>query len=253
MKSAFLAAAAALLIGCGGGNGDRATKDSEPEVVVDPATAGSVSGQVTYQGPEVRAIPIDMKSDPACADANKEPVYAQDVVVNANGTLRNALVFVKDGLPAGRFPIPATHPILDQSGCMYFPRVLGVMVGQEFEVRNGDGTTHNVHAAPHANREWNRSQINGAVPFRDSFAHREIAVPMKCNVHPWMKAWVAVLDHPYFAVTGEDGAFELRGLPPGEYTLEVWHEKLGTVDHQVTIEPKQAANVEFTMTGGGGA
>lgn len=222
-------------------------------MVVDPGTAASVSGEVRYQGPPVKPIAIDMAADPACAQSNAGPVYAQDLVVNPNGTLRNALVFVRSGLPAGRFALPTTHPALDQKGCMYHPRVIGVVVGQEFEIANSDPTLHNIHPAPKQNREWNRAQIEGGAPFHDHFSHEEIAVPVKCNVHPWMKAWIAVLEHPYFAVTGDDGSFEIKDLPPGEYTLEVWHEKLGSMNQKLTLAPKQAGRVDFALGGNSGA
>jgi hypothetical protein len=245
--------AVAFLVGCGGGGQEGTSLERQPEVAVDPGTAASVSGEVRYQGPQVKPVPIDMGADPACAKSNAEPVYAQDLVVNSNGTLRNALVFIKDGLPPGKYPLPKSQPSLDQKGCMYHPRVIGVMVGQEFQIGNSDPTMHNIHPSPKENREWNRAQIQGGAPFHDHFSHKEIAVPVKCNVHPWMKAWIAVLEHPYFAVTGEDGSFEIQGLPPGDYTIEVWHEKLGTMDQKVTLAPKQAGHADFTLAGGSGA
>ena len=255
MKLAILTMAAVVLLGCGGGGGKTPSvaNESEPVVAVDPGTAASVSGQVRYEGPPVRPVPIDMGADPACAKVNTGPVFAQDLVVNADGTLRNALVFIKDGLPAGKYPLPKSQPTLDQKGCMYHPRVLGVMVGEDFEIQNSDPTMHNVHPSPKENREWNRAQIQGGAPFHDHFSRKEIAVPVKCNVHPWMKAWIAVLAHPYFAVTGEDGSFEIQGLPPGDYTIEVWHEKLGTSDQKITLAPKQAGRADFKLGGGSGA
>jgi len=245
-------AVAAALCGCGGGGPAGPGPEPAAEVVVDPSTAATLTGRVLYDGPEPRPAEIDLGADPACAQSASGPVHAEDLVVNGNGTLRNALVFVKEGLPAGRYSVPSGTVVLDQRGCMYRPRVIGVMVGQEIEITNSDPTTHNIHPTPKENREWNRSQIPGGVPFRDSFAREEIAIPLRCNVHPWMKAWVAVLRHPYFAVTGEDGAFEIRNLPPGEYTVEVWHEKLGTAVRKVALSPGGAGTVEFTLGGAGG-
>ncbi len=240
------------LVGCGGAAPVGVGSEPAAEVVVDPTTAATLTGTVLYDGPEVRPAEIDLGADPACSEATAGPVAAEDLVVNGNGTLRNAVVFVKEGLPAGRFRAPADTVTLDQRGCMYRPRVIALMVGQELEITNSDPTTHNIHPTPKENREWNRSQIPGGVPFRDSFAREEIAIPLRCNVHPWMKAWVAVLKHPYFAVTGETGAFQIKSLPPGEYTVEVWHEKLGTAVRKVALSPGGAGSVEFTLGRVGG-
>jgi plastocyanin len=251
LKLAIGLLAAAVLVGCGGGEGNAPPSGAvdAQDVVIDRTTAASLSGRILYQGPEPKPVRIDLGADPACAAGNAEPVYSQDLVVSSGGTLGNALVFVKDGLPAGRYPVPRDAVILDQKGCIYHPRVVALMVGQDLEITNSDSTTHNVHPIPRENREWNRSQFAGAEPIRESFGREEVAVPIKCNVHPWMKAWVAVLKHPYFAVTGEDGKFEIGNLPPGEYTIEVWHEKLGTIDRKVTLGASQAGKLEVTLGG----
>jgi Carboxypeptidase regulatory-like domain len=130
---------------------------------------------------------------------------------------------------------------------MYDPHVIAVMTGQNIEVKNDDQTTHNIHPMPKDNREWNKSQPPGAAPISDSFARAENAIPVKCNVHPWMKSYIAVFKHPYFAVTGKDGSFQLPNLPPGEYTVEAWHEKLGTMTQKITVAAGESKTVDFTF------
>jgi len=130
---------------------------------------------------------------------------------------------------------------------MYDPHVIALMTGQPLSVKNSDQTTHNIHPMPKDNRDWNKSQAPGASPIDDSFARAELAIPVKCNVHPWMKSYIFVFKHPYYAVTGKDGKFELKGLPPGTYTIEAWQEKFGTVDQTVTIGAKESKPVTFTF------
>jgi hypothetical protein len=141
---------------------------------------------------------------------------------------------------------------LEQKGCMYDPHVVALMVGQTFEVKNDDQTTHNIHPMPKDNREWNKSQAPGTSPIDESFARPEIAIPVKCNVHPWMKSYIFVFKNPYYAVTTKDGKFELKGLPPGTYTLEAWQERYGTVDQTVTVPAKGNATVAFAFKPGSG-
>jgi len=157
------------------------------------------------------------------------------------------VVYVKDVLGNYTFDTPKTSVILDQKGCMYEPHVLALMAGQTIEVRNDDQTTHNIHPTPKDNREWNKSQPAGASAIEDSFARQEVSIPVKCNVHPWMKGYIAVFKHPFFAVTTKTGAFDIKGLPPGTYTIEAWHEKYGVVDQQVTVGAKESKTVSFTF------
>lgn len=251
---AVAALACLALASCGGSGGDAeygAGGPSAAPVTIDPATAGSVSGRVLYEGPDPEPARIDMGADPACAERQPEPVYSQEVALGADRALRNALVWIKAGAPAGRYPVPSTKAVLDQSGCLYEPRVLAVMIGQGLEIRNGDATMHNVHVRPVDNREWNRSQVSGGTPIEESFAREEIGIPFRCNVHPWMRAYVSVLRHPFFSVTGEDGRFAISGLPPGEYTLAVWHEKLGTQERRLTIAAQASVPADFTLSAGG--
>jgi plastocyanin len=188
-----------------------------------------------------------MGSDPACiAAAGPEPVDELVLVDATSGGLQNAFVYVKDGVdPTYAFEVPSEAVVIDQVGCRYIPRVVGVRAGQPFEVVNSDDTFHNVHAMPNANREFNQGQPLKGQRLTEVFTAPEVMVRFKCNVHSWMTAWVGVMAHPYFAVSAADGSFDLAGLPPGTYTIEAWHETLGTQTEQVTISEGQAATVSF--------
>jgi plastocyanin len=249
-----LATALALAIaGCGGGKKEESATSSQPAAApaatktVDIATAGSVTGTVSLDGKAPAAKPINMSAEPYCQKAHSTPVIPPEVVAGAKGELANVVVFVKDGLGDYVFTAPAKPAVLDQQGCMYDPHVVAVMAGQAFQVKNDDQTTHNIHPMPKDNREWNKSQPPGATPIDDTFARAELAIPVKCNVHPWMKSYIFVFKHPYYAVTGKDGKFELKNLPPGTYTVSAWQEKYGTVDQTVTIGPKESKAVTITF------
>lgn len=223
------------------------TQPPAPAAVVDPATAGSISGTVKFEGMPPVFRPIDMSAEAACVQANPKPITPPVVVLGERGALANVVVYVKSGLGSYRFDTPKDPAVLDQIGCMYTPRVLAMMVNQPFEVKNTDPTTHNVHAIPHANRPWNRSLAAGEAPYVTTFPQQELAISIVCNIHPWMRAYLFVFAHPYFGVTSETGAFELRNLPPGTYTLEAWHERFGTQDVSVTIAPKESKAISFTF------
>jgi plastocyanin len=229
------------------GGGEQSASSSAPATPIDQSTVGSVSGKVTLDGTPPVYKPINMSAEPYCTKANPTPVTPQDVVVGPGGTLSNVIVYVKDGLGDRTFDVPKDSVQLYQKGCMYQPHVVALMAGQNLEVVNDDQTTHNIHPIPKDNREWNKSQPPGAPPIIESFARGEVCVPVKCNVHPWMKSYIAVFKQPYFIVTGPDGSFDLKGLPPGTYTLEAWQEKYGTMDQQVTIGPKESKTVNFTF------
>jgi plastocyanin len=138
---------------------------------------------------------------------------------------------------------------LDQHGCMYQPHVLGVMAGQKIDIKNSDTTNHNIHPLPQTNQEWNESQPPGSDVKVQSFPRQEVMIPVKCNIHPWMRSYIGVVSHPFFAVTGDDGTFTIKGLPPGTYTIETWHEKYGTQDQQITVGPKESKTVDFSFKG----
>jgi plastocyanin len=215
---------------------------------VDPATAGEVSGTVKLDGAAPKMRGISMSAEPACAKEHTTPPTSEEVVTGDGGALANVVVYVKSGLDGYSFPAPSAPAKIEQKGCQYHPHVVAMVVGQNIDVVNDDQTTHNIHPIPTVNREWNESQPPGAAPIEKNFPREEIAIPVKCNVHPWMKAYMAVLSNPYFQVTDKDGKFDLKNLPPGTYTVVAWHELYGASDPQsVTIGPKETKNVTFTF------
>jgi hypothetical protein len=209
-----------------------------------------VSGSVVFRGVAPKAKIIAMDAEPVCAAKHTGPVTAETVVVNPNGTLKNVFIYVKAGLEGKSFSTPKEPVTLTQDGCVYLPHVLGIMVNQELHVVNSDATTHNVHALAETNEEFNVGQRAGASPIARAFAKPEITVPIVCNQHPWMKAVAHVVSNPYYAVTGNDGTFELKGLPPGKYTIEAIHEKYGASIQQVTVEAGKNAALLFTFSAG---
>src|ERR1700723_4034286 len=217
--------------------------------VPDSSSSTSVSGVVKFEGTVPKPSPIDMSSDPNCK-SNSSGATTEDIVAGANGSLENSVVFVADGLGDRTFQPPAQPAVLEQKCCLYRPPVVALQSNQKLNVVNSDSTTHNIHPMPANNRESNMIQPPG-VPLDLTFAREEIAIPVKCNVHPWMRGYIAVFKHPFFAVTGKDGKFELKGLPPGTYTIEAWQEKLGVVDQQVTIGPKDSKTVSFPFKAAG--
>jgi plastocyanin len=228
------------LSGCGHrGQGETAS----PAALVDPATAGSIVGTVVFEGPSPPSRPIDMSASPACMQANPKPVLPPTVVLGDDGTLADAVVYVKEGLGNYRFDAPGETAVLQQKNCMYEPHVVALMTGQPFEVQNNDPTMHNVHPMPKHNRQWSNSQPSGSAALHETFTHVEFAMPVLCNVHPWMRALVFVFDHPYYAVTPREGNFELKNLPPGTYTIEAWHETLGVQDQTVTLGPRESKRI----------
>jgi plastocyanin len=209
---------------------------------IDPATVATVSGTVSFAGSAPKMAKIDMSQDPACKGTNMA-----ETVVADNGKLDNVFVYVKDGLGSRTFDVPKEVVTLDQSGCKYHPHVLGLMAGQTIKIVNSDPTTHNIHPTPKDNREWNESQPPQAAALEKTFAREEIMLPVKCNQHPWMRMYVNVVKSPFYAVTGPDGKFEIKGLPPGDYTLAFVHEKLGEQDQKVTVAAKDSKTVDATF------
>ena len=227
---------------------EEATAPAVASAPIDPATAATITGTVKLDGPPPKAQRIRMDAEPTCAKTHTTPVMSEEYLVGDKGGLGNVVVYVKDGLGNRTFPTPTDAVVLDQNGCIYKPHVIAVMVNQPVEILNSDPTTHNVHPVPANNKEWNKSQPPKAEKIVESFAREEIAIPVKCNVHPWMKSYIAVLKHPYFKITGKDGAFEIKNLPPGDYTLVAWHGVLGpSADQKVTIGAKESKAIEFTF------
>ena len=209
---------------------------------IDPATAAGISGTVKFDGAAPKPAKIDMSQDPNCQGLNT----AENIVVK-DGHLANVFVYVKEGLGNRTLDVPKDAVTLTQSGCKYGPHVLGAMAGQTIKIINGDPTTHNIHPTPKDNREWNESQAPQAAPLEKSFAREEILLPVKCNQHPWMKMYISVVKNPFYAVTGPDGKFEIKGLPPGDYTLAFVHEKLGEQDQKITLAAKDSKTVDASF------
>jgi Carboxypeptidase regulatory-like domain len=247
------AAAALVLASCGGGSKEEAKKEEAAPAAAAPtaaeeANAATITGKVVFTGEKPVMRTIDMSDKPVCMRAHAgSPQKSEEVMVNDNGTLRYVFVWVKSGLPDRQWPTPATPVELDQKGCMYAPHVIGVMTNQGILIKNDDPTNHNIHPLPKINQEWNESQPPGGDSKTKSFPRQEVMIAVKCNVHPWMRAYIGVVAHPFFAVTGDDGTFTIKGLPPGNYTLEAWHEKYGPQDVQVTVAPKESKSVDFTF------
>jgi len=239
---------AAPAAGAAGASGAAPAAGAVTANPVDAATAGSIHGTVKFTGTAPKVETIDMSSEPECAKARTTPATKEDVVV-ANGALANVFVYVKDGLDK-TLKFPAGDPVtIDQQGCQYHPHVIAMSVGQTLNVKNSDPFLHNINAQPKDNRGFNRSQPNQGMEFQTQFTTPEVMIPVKCDVHGWMSAFIGVTDNPYHAVSGADGTFTLDRLPPGKYTLEAWHEKYGTATQEVTVETGKPTEVTFTFDG----
>lgn len=219
---------------CGGGGGETTTTTESAEMAPPAASAGSgaINGSINYSNGDPDEA-ISMNADPVCLSLHPDGAETETVVA-ADGKLANVFVYVKEGV-SGSFSPPADAAVLDQVGCQYNPHVSGIMTGQTLTIKNSDQTLHNVHALPKNNEEFNQGQPFEGMTLDKTFETAEVMVRFKCDVHPWMGAYVGVLDHPFFAVSGSDGSFSIEGLPAGDYTLEAWHETLGTQTQDVTV------------------
>jgi len=214
-----------------------------------PATGGAtVTGKVSFDGTAPAMAPIKMDADAYCKSQHATPVYEQEVVVNPNKTLQWVLVYVKEGAN-GTYPAPTAAVELNQQGCQYHPHVFGIQAGQPLKVVNSDGTLHNIHALPKKNTEFNIGQPFKGMETVKKFDNPETGLHFKCDVHKWMGAYCGVFNHPFFAVTNDQGAFEIKNLPPGNYVIEAWHEKYGTQTQNVTITGTEAKTVDFSFKG----
>lgn len=244
MKSRWLLSSTGVLLAAA--LGCHPASKTTPEVVehpnpavayfkVDPAHAGTIKGTIQFTGKKPAPKMIDMSEDPACVEAHKTKAYDESLVVNSKGGVANAFVYIDKGLEGKTFETPTTNVVVDQRGCWFRPRVMGIQVNQPMQVVNSDQVTHNIHPMAEVNREWNHSQGPGDEPITRRFTKPEVMIKVKCNIHSWMHAYIGVLDHPYYAVSGEDGSFTIPNLPPGTYTLAIWQEKLGTQKQQITV------------------
>jgi plastocyanin len=216
-----------------------------------PATAfaqSSITGTVTFSGTPPKLPPIAMDADPACAKMHPKGAPNEVLVLGSGNTMGNVLVSVSKGLPAGKtYPAPKTAAVLDQKGCQYVPRVLGIQVGQPYRILNSDGIMHNVNALAKVNRGFNRPMPGTMKEVTGTFDREENIFQMKCDVHPWMTAYVAVLSHPFYSVTAPDGKFTISGLDAGTYVITAWHERLGTQTATVTVGAKETKAQDFTF------
>ena len=247
-----------LTVACGGGGDDTGAAEGEGGAApggapaaspVDAATAGSVGGHVMFTGTPAAGTPIDMADEPQCAAKHTTPAMQGADKVSGGG-LDDVFVYVKSGpVTTMQFPTPTEAVVLDQSGCEYMPHVLALQTGQTLTVRNSDPLMHNINASGGtANRGFNRSQPSAGMTLDATFDAPEVMIPVKCDVHGWMHAFVGVTSHPYHAVTANGGTFTLENLPPGDYVIEAWHERYGTQEQTVTVGPSARADVMFTFT-----
>ncbi|HXD32474.1 MAG TPA: carboxypeptidase regulatory-like domain-containing protein [Pyrinomonadaceae bacterium] len=251
------------LIGLGSACGDKGTTNGPntntggPSAKFSPkGNEGSIAGVVAFEGTAPAPKKVDTTADAACGSKNPN-LETEDNMVK-DGKLANAFVYIKEGTLADgtkitglTFDTPSAPVNLDQNGCHYVPHVSGAMVNQKLNITNSDPTQHNIHFTPKNNDDWNQSQPNGAAPLTHEFKRAEVLVPVKCNQHPWMKAYVGVLKHPFFAVSKADGTYEIKGVPPGTYTLAAWHEGPGNGTEktvQVTVAASAAAKGDFSFS-----
>ena len=204
------------------------------------AGGGTIKGAVLFQGKAPARTALDRKSDAFCA---KTKVLSEKVIVNG-GKLQDVHVGIKSG-KAGKHSAPSSPVVITQKSCMYRPRVVGIMAGQALSITNGDKTMHNVHVYVGRQTWLNRGQPAGAKAIRSDAAEAGDVMTLKCDVHPWMRAYAVVTDHPFFDVTGKSGSFEIKNVPPGRYTLEAYHPELGKKKKRVTVEAGKTATVEF--------
>ena len=233
------------LLGIMGLSFSAATNQDKPTYKITGSEATLV-GTISFMGTPPEPLRIDTSADPICESIN--PGLTTDLTVVNNQKLANVLVYVRGAsLDAYSFDAPSPDVTLEHKGCQYVPHVLGMLTQQTLKIFNSDPTTHNTHPTPKNNREWNQSQPPGAAAIEKRFASPELFIPIKDNQHPWEKAYVAVMDHPFFAVSDESGRFEIRGLPPGTYTLVVWHQSLGEQELEITVGPGELRNADFTF------
>ena len=211
--------------------------------------ASGITGTVTFEGKVPTMKPLAMDADPACAKKHAKPVLSEALVLGGGNTMGNVLVYVSKGVPAGKtYPDQKTPVTIDQNGCVYVPHVQGIMVGQPYRILNSDGILHNVHSLPKVNPQFNKPMPPSMKETTTTFTKPEPIFQIKCDVHPWMSAYIGVFTHPFFAATKSDGKFSIGGLDPGTYEITAWHERLGTQTATVTVAANEtkSANLKFT-------
>ncbi len=255
---AVLTVTAFALVACGGGQAPQ--QQSAPAAAAPAAAApaaaapaaasgagsGAIAGKVSFEGAAPAATKVKLSADPKCAAMHKEGLERQTIKVK-DGGLADALVYVKSGL-SGSYAAPAEAVVLDQQGCDYHPHMVVMQAGQGLKIRNSDDTLHNIHPKPQLNTEFNVGQPRKGMESSKNFDKPEVMIPVGCDVHPWMRAYISVLSHPFFAVTKEDGSYEIKGLPAGEYEVEVLHGKVKGTTQKVGVKDG-AAKADFNLKG----
>jgi plastocyanin len=252
---ALVAAALPLLLACGGGEKEAA---APPPGTAAPAAGapaaggggkgtGSISGKITYDGAVPAAEKVKLSADPKCQGMHPQGLEKQPVRVS-NGGLADVFVWVKSGI-SGTYPAPTEAVLLDQKGCNYEPHIITVQAGQPLKIRNDDDTLHNIHPRPTVNQEFNIGQPRKGMESNHTFDKQEIMIPVGCDVHPWMRSYISVVGHPFFAVTKDDGTYEIKGLPAGDYEIEAVHEKLKSTTGKISVKDGEAAKLDLAYKG----
>lgn len=236
------------LTGCSGG-GDEGGNESAPEAAPDTAASASgISGKISFEGTPPERTIIEAEGDPKCALMHKDsPLLSEKIIVGDNGGLANVFLVVENP-PEGEYAAPDSSVVLNQVGCVYTPHVLGIQVGQTLEIQNSDDTTHNVRAVARKNKPFNLGQPAGSKPREKSFKNAEDGIRLKCDIHRWMTAFVFSVEHPFFAVSDETGAFSIAGLPAGDYSVRAWHESLGEQTGTLTVGDDGIGEINFSFS-----
>jgi hypothetical protein len=250
----FAFGALPLAVACGGGS-EAPKQEAAPAAQAPAASAAatgtaSVAGKISFEGTAPAAEKVKLSADAKCAAMHKDGLERQPIKVK-DGGLADVLVYVKSGA-SGTYPAPAEDVLLDQHGCDYTPHMVAMVAGQKLKIRNSDDTLHNIHPRPQVNQEFNVGQPRQGMESEKTFDKAEMLIPVGCDVHPWMRAYISVLSNPFFAVTGEDGSFTIKGLPAGTYDIEAVHGKLGAekaVSGTVTVKDGEAAKLDLTLKG----
>lgn len=248
-KGCFVSIAALLLMSFTFvGPDEKPRHKATEEIAAARAASASITGTVTFSGAIPKMRPISMGSEPTCAAKHSTPPVSEALVLGEDNKMANIFVKVKSGLADNSFETPKEPVVVNQEGCIYDPHVFGVMVDQPIKFLNSDGVLHNVHPLPKVNRSFNLAMPGTVTETTKAFskAEEELFV-IKCDVHPWMQAYMAVMPHPFYNVTGKDGKFTLSGLAAGTYEIEAWHERLGTLTKSVTVKDGETQSVDFTF------
>lgn len=245
MKRTILILSLCLATACDGGSSSTPDPVVTP-TVIDPGTAGTIKGRVAFAGTPPANPKLPVGGNPECAVHYSGTAY-DPVVLVKNGRLQNAFVYVKSGLEKVVYDWPKTPVTIGNEKCLYVPRVAGAQVNQTVVFASADPSDHNIHGFS-STGEFNFTLRGKGTSQERKFRQPEVMLKVKCDLHPWMLGWVGILPHPHFAVTGEDGSFEFKGLPPGEYEIEAWHEKYGTQTRKTKLDAKGNLDVEFSFS-----